>query len=552
MVLPVRALILTAFATPAFALVPLDEGALGEVAARDGITLAIATDAITAQGLSWTDDGRAFTLGSLAWRAVDSTGNPLATQRHAMLAVDAGGHSSNSSSVLALDFRLANERHRFAATRIGTALPAAFGGIAFDGTGTLATTLLLNGAGADGAFAANFSDAHLFLTGNGRQVALQNMTAALAIPALRADIETGGLRLTAPAANLSLTGGNFTFRNGGTAFTTAGTASYYGVDFVQHWQNLNLLLRGGGAVGSDGLTLALAGTLANTSSLSFRDDGNTLYYRNLSGSLAIPRLTLDVVAGDALRMNIGEFSAPGTAGRTANLVWQAGDVNVNTGAGAGARLGGLRIDIGRFDGTYLLTPGTLAGEGLRLDYQWTSDAGAIRIEDGANYVAWSNMSSFGQVNNMQLMLAADGVRWSMPDWRGGFSVGGATVNGQPHAWDGSLGYALALDATFRPGGASGQGLSFDATVTVTDPAATFVSLGDDGHYYRFGNAGGTISINDASVDVAGDALVFSFPDNRVSPADPARIGAITIDGTRIGELQFRGFDTAFELRVRGH
>jgi hypothetical protein len=162
------------------------------------------------------------------------------------------------------------------------------------------------------------------------------------------------------------------------------------------------------------------------------------------------------------------------------------------------------------------------------------------------------MSSWGAVENMQIMLAPGGVRWYLPDWRGGFTVGGASVDGDNYAWSGELAYDLSLDAIFRPGGSSGQGLGFDMDISVNDPVGNYLRFYEGDVEYRFDRAGGTIYVRNASVDLDTDgSLMLLFPDNQVASHDPARVEQISIAGQPVGEVQFRDFNTYLSIRARG-
>lgn len=548
----------------AYALQDLPDELLSEVSGQDGLSMTVSSSLLTATGLAWTDDSTKLTVDNLKLQT--KTGSPFTYTA----TVDAGTNASNEPAIgLRINQALTRQFLGSDGWHVGAAVGRT-GGFGAEFQGTLDTSMVIKGVapGFSGAFNLVLNNTDFYYVEDARQLALQSSSFTFSIPAWSAAITlASGITVTIPSASLLLAS-TATFRSGGTAYSTAGTTTAFTLDsrLDLNTASLNVVGSGGaagGGLGTQGLKLALASNITNTSYLRLTEDGNTWRADSISGSINLPRVTLDVATGpDRLQINIGDIAAPGVAGKTASANIYAGNINLN----GGTRALGLMLDVGNFDAALSLRPGGSSADGLSGDLQWRSNNGYVRFYDeaGAQYLTWGAILNQGTAAGWNIDLTATGLRFNAPSVVGDFNIGSTTVNASGLAWASKVHYDMGLDLTLKPGGASGQGLGLDSIWTINSPGTTTsVEYSDGTDNYGFYAIGGKITSTGGSIDIVNDndggflasptaRLKFILPTNVTDASNISRIGSIRMGGADMGSMQFNNFKTYLAVDMWAH
>lgn len=555
------ALVLLLLSAQAGAIEALAEHELSAVTGGDGITLDFShATQISSPDVAWNDNGTLLHLDN--FRVQAKTASPLQW----LWLIDADASSGTPALSLTQNQTLNRRFTGVDGVRFGSGT-GSVGGFGVEYQGSINQTILLGNGGFRGNLALTMNNADFYHVEDGNQMALSNGTVVLSVPAWTAAITAGtGLQFSAPFT-LDMTGAAFTHRSGGTSFTDGGT-TFGLLEAKLNASAFALGLRGGGAAGTEGLTLNSSATLNADKSSFFNviDDGNTLRFRSVSGSFTVPQLRLDMVSPDILRVNIGTYTAANVAAsaQAAQINLIVDDVNVNTVA-ATQSLFGLNGNSGLLDARLDLKAGGATGNGLRADAWWNSRNGEVRYldEEGAQYFSFGAINTYGSATGMTLDVTGagagrtdNGINLNLPNLIGDISIDNVNVSGAPTVWKGRLHYNMGLNLTFKPSGSDGtQGLRLNADWQIKNTGTdnTSVTFLDGTDSYSFENIGGTITITDATLDVTSSNRVkLVFPSNTVAATDPSRIGAIKMGGVTMGCVQFRNFQTYLSAEMWGH
>lgn len=555
------ALFLLILSAPAGAIELLAEHELSAVTGGDGITLDFShATQIGSPDVSWNDNGTLLHLDN--FRVQSKTASPLQW----LWLIDADGNAGTPFISLTQNQTLNRRFTGVDGVRFGTGT-GSVGGFGVEYQGSINQSIRLGNGGFRGNLALTLTNADFYHVEDGNQMALSNGSITLSIPAWTAAITAGtGLQVSAPFT-LDLTGAALTHRSGGTSFTDGGN-TFGQLDAKLNASAFALGLRGGGAAGTEGLTLNSSGTLNADKSSFFNvlDDGNTLRFRSISGNFTMPQLRLDMVSPDILRVNIGTYTAPNVAAsaQAAQINLTVDDVNVNAVA-ATQSLFGLNWNTGSLDALLDLKAGGASGNGLRADAWWNSRNGEARYldEEGAQYFAFGLINTYGSSLGMTLDVTGagagrtdNGINLNLPNMIGDLSIDNVNVSGAATIWKARTHYNMGLNLTFKPLGSDAtQGLRLNADWQIKNTGTdnTSVTFLDGTDSYSFENIGGTIAVTDATLDVTGTNRVkLVLPSNIVSATDPSRIGAIKMGGVNMGSVEFRNFQTYLSVEMWGH
>jgi len=555
------ALFLLMLSVQAGAIEALAEHELAEVAGGAGITVDFShSTQISSPDVTWNDNGTLLHLDN--FRVQSKTASPLQW----LWLIDADASSGTAALSLTQNQTLNRRFTGVDGVRFGTGT-GSVGGFGVEYQGSINQSILLGNGGFRGNLALNLSNADFYHVEDGNQIALSNGTVVLSIPTWTAAITAAnGLQFSAPFT-LDITGAAFTHRSGGTSFSDGGT-TFGLMDAKLNVSAFALGLRGGGAAGTEGLTLNNSGTLNADKSSFFNviDDGNTLRFRSVSGTFTVPQLRMDMVSPDILRVNIGSYTAANVAAsaQASQVNLTVDDVNVNAVA-ATQSLFGLNWNTGLVDAKLDLKAGGALNNGLRADAWWNSTGGEVRYldEEGAQYFSFGAINTYGSSTGMTLDVTGagagrmdNGINLNLPNLIGDINIDNVNVSAAPTVWKGRMHYNMGLNLTFKPGGSDGtQGLRLNADWQIKNTGTdnTKVTFLDGTDNYSYENIGGTITITDATLDVtATNHVKLVFPTNIVSATDPSKIGSIKMGGVNMGSVQFRNFQTYLSAEMWGH
>lgn len=103
-----------------------------------------------------------------------------------------------------------------------------------------------------------------------------------------------------------------------------------------------------------------------------------------------------------------------------------------------------------------------------------------------------------------------------------------------------------------------QGLSVDGYIKFNNASGmTFYDSNtaslDANRSYGFRQLTGSVTLNDASIDVTSSGLTVKMPDIRsTNNADTLRFDSLEIGGSKLGAMQFRNFQSSLEFTIAGH
>lgn len=316
----------------------------------------------------------------------------------------------------------------------------------------------------------------------------------------------------------------YNFSMSGLCFTSlmdcAANQSFGSLSGAMAYRNSYIHIFGGGRSGA-GISLNTYFEIDDTKNnyLTYTDDGQSLSADNMSGSVSVTNLTFDVVKGDPV--DHLHFQVDNVTGS-----FRAGSLNIGAGS-----IGAFAVEYEFADGDHTdkngvtrtyqnilkLSPGltdyvqdysadTLlaahgfdslftnfyagdANQGINAYLEWNMRADALYTDDYnaadliANTIVVSNFQSYGS-GNVTLDVRNDGTEdylaIGMRNLKGGYSIDGLRVGSKNAELQGGtelllpLGIYPAYDfnlnglVEMRTGGRSGNGLTFDGDILITD------------------------------------------------------------------------------------
>jgi len=500
---------------PAWAMQALDDDGLASVSGRGGISIETTGGGWSAASVEYREDGRSLRLEGVSSRPQQPG-------------------SSSSTTIDVVDERLHVEHqgrpNELAVNNIGFAgSDKSFG--AFRAFYTLGASLRLSGGGASGVAGFSVDGSRLSLDAvtfyyrdNGFDLIVRNASFDAYLNNAYLDIVSGG---NGSAVRLDLGDTRFVAHVGGIGLDlahgdpVAGVAVTPGMADTRHPEHarsfgqLDMDLRlggsiriaGGGASGQ-GLRLIPQITIAN-SLFQYKDDG-VLRAENFAGVLS---------SQNGITLDLGEDGS----GRYAQLAFQ--DLKLNASLGGliignpgNQKIGSLALDLnfqdqGARQNGVKLRPGGDPNSGLKgitADLSWNMISSSVSLTDNGNSMWFSGLRTHGSGQlsvDLTRSCAAgvstgcyagsantqpgssgydghfDGLRLGLKNLSGGYSFDGLRVGRADAPLQGGTELLVLLEIfpaydftlngqlTLRAGGASGDGLRYDADFFVTDANA---------------------------------------------------------------------------------
>lgn len=475
----------------------LDEADMAEISGQSGITMELEVG-MTADRVSYFDDGQGIHLEGFS---VSSASDPEVGARH-IIKMDIGADAS-----LNLDYLIEDRRVEFSDIRLAGAPGVSMGGIFFDHT--LEGTLRIAPGGALGGSGYTFDSAYTMTGGrlgyrtNGNEVFLDGIAMNVEALGMTLDVSGDTLLLEAPSVTGRYTVDAIRYSNNplnhgsSTDVTSGATLASYGSLEGDFNISSATEIRAGGREGQ-GLTLNNSTTI-NSANFIYRDDGNALAFRDISGAYQLNDLRMDVtqdwLGRDALGLTLGSLSGGLDIGR------------IELGA-VGKSIGSLNVNFlfadQAFNGreytnaVYLQGGGHVdAGpQGLRLATEWSLQQADFSYTDDDNRVIFSGLQSWGRGDTMVNITEAgtigeteffDGLRLGFEKIEAGYRLNGLKVGSEDAQLQGGTELLLALGVypayefevdghiTLGAGGASGEGLTINSDIQITNGRAALIA-----------------------------------------------------------------------------
>lgn len=482
----------------------LDDADMAGISGQSGITMEMDLEA-TVDRISYFDDGSGIHLDGFR---VGSASDPEGTAHH-IFKVDILADAS-----LNLDFLVEDRRLEFTDVRFDDNPALSMGGVFVDQTMTGNLKLKPGGGLENGGYLFDLSfdmtDGRLGYRTNGNEIFLDGIALSVDAPGMTLDLVGSALQLNAPSVVGSYSVDAIRYssnplNHGVSVDATSGSAlPSYGSLSGDFDLSSETRIAAGGRYGSEGLRID-SDTVINSANFIYMDDGNAIALRGITGSSSINNLRLDV--------------APDWQGRQA-LALTVDSISGNLGIDR-VELGGNGKNLGKINIDYLFADQTVNGQtytnavylqggghadagpqGLRLATQWSlADANIAYTEDG-NRVIFSGLQSWGQgditvnvTRNETLGYTRfyDGLRIGFEGVNGGYRLNGLRVGDDDAPLQGGTELLLALGVfpaydfeidgqiTLGAGGASGEGLTINSDVQITNGrAALILSPYDEG------------------------------------------------------------------------
>lgn len=530
--------------TPVWSMQALDDAGLASVSGRGGISIETSGGGWSADSLEYREDGQSLRVEGISSRAQQ-----------------AGSRSTTQIDVV--DDRLHVEHqgraNELAVNGIGFAgSDRSFG--AFRAFYTLGASLQLRGGGASGVAGVSVDDSRLSLDAvtfyyrdNGFDLIVRNASFDAYLNNAYLDIVSGG---NGSAVRLDLGDTRFVAQIGGIGLDLAHGAPDPGVavtpsapdtrhvDHARSFGQLDMDLRlggsvriaGGGASGQ-GVRLIPQITIAN-SLFQYKDDG-VLRAENFAGVLS---------SQNGITLDLGEDGS----GRYAQLAFQ--DLKLNASLGgliignpSNQKIGSLALDLnfqdqGARQNWFKLRPGGDPNSGLQgitADVSWNMVSSSVSLTDNGNSMWFSGLRTHG-VGQLTLDLTRscaggvstgcyagsvdtqpgsggydghfDGLRLGLKNVSGGYSFDGLRVGGADAPLQGGTELLVLLEIfpaydftlngqlTLRPGGASGDGVRYNADFFVTDANAA-ITVDETGRGLWLAGTRYDMHFRDGSLDV---------------------------------------------------
>lgn len=476
----------------------LDDSDMAGISAQSGITMELDLEA-TIGRITYFDDGNGIHLDGFR---IGSATDPQGEARH-IIKMDILADAS-----LNLDFLVEDRRVEFADVRLDGRPDVSMGGIFLDQNMTGSLNIAPGGAlGAEGYtfnVAYEMTNGRLGYRTNGNEVFLDGINMAVSAPGITLDVVDSVLELRSPSVMGSYSVDAIHFsgnpaNHGVSTDATSGEllASYGSISGDFDLSSLTEI-SAGGRFGEEGLRIDSETTI-NSANFIYMDDGNPIALKGISGWSNVENLRLDVAPDwngrQGLALTVDSISG--------NLEIDRIEIGSN-----GKNLGQINID-------YLFADQVIGGQtytnavylqggghedagpqGLRLAAQWSlANANIAYTEDG-NRVIFSGLQSWGQgdltVNVTRDEVRGDtrffdGLRLGFEGVKGGYRLNGLKVGDENAPLQGGTELLLALGfypsyefeidghITLGAGGASGEGLTINSDIQITNGRAAIIA-----------------------------------------------------------------------------
>ncbi|WP_148861581.1 DUF6160 family protein [Marinobacter fonticola] len=476
----------------------LDDSDMAGISGQSGITMELDLEA-TVDRISYFDDGSGIHLDGFR---LGSAADPQGEAKH-IIKMDILADAS-----LNLDFLIEDRRIEFADIRLDDRPALSMGGIFFDQN--MAGSLNISPGGALGAegytfnVAYDLTDSRVGYRTNGNEILLDGIDMSVRAPGVTLDVVDSALELRAPSVTGSYSVDAIRFSanpsNHGVSVdsTTGELLPSYGsfsgdFDFASTTR-----ITAGGRFGDEGLRIDSETTI-NSANFIYRDDGNPVALRGITGASAITNLRLDVAP-----------DRNGRQGLALTLDSFSGNLNIDR-----IEMGANGQNIGQIQFDFLFADQTISGrnytnaiylqggghsdagpQGLRLATQWSLANADIAYTEDGNRVIFSGLQSWGQgdftvnVTRREKLGGTefyDGVRLGFDGVEGGYRLNGLRVGDEDAPLQGGTELLLALgfypsyefevdgQITLGVGGASGEGLTINSDVQIGNGRAAIIA-----------------------------------------------------------------------------
>lgn len=531
--------------SPLMAMQMLDDESLAGVSGQGGISVEISGGGWAAQSVDYSQDGQILRMEALSNRPVDPASSSLTTldvvdeQLHIV-------HQGRASELNVGAFGFAGSDNSFGALRLFY---------------TLGASLLVRGGGAVGDSGLGLNDSQLSLQAmtlyyrdNGfdlivRDASLEAYVDQAALDVIGGDghdsvlrLGFGNSRLVAHigAINLDLAQGD----PEGVELVTPDNPDTRYADFPRSFGQFDMDMRLGGSIdiaagGATGEGLRFIPDVTISDSLfQYKDDG-LLRAENLSGLLR---------SQSGVTLDLDEDGR----GRYVQLAFQ--DLKLNASLGgliignpSNQKIGSLALDLnfqdqGARQNWFKLRPGgdpNSGLQGIRADVSWNMVSSSVSLTDNGNSMWFSGLRTHG-VGQLTLDLTRscaggvstgcyagsvdtqpgsggydghfDGLRLGLKNVSGGYSFDGLRVGGADAPLQGGTELLVLLEIfpaydftlngqlTLRPGGASGDGVRYNADFFVTDANAA-ITVDETGRGLWLAGTRYDMHFRDGSLDV---------------------------------------------------
>ncbi|WP_036190877.1 DUF6160 family protein [Marinobacter lipolyticus] len=516
----------------------LNDTDLAAIRGQGGITLEMEVE-VTADRVSYFDDGNGIYLDDFR---VGSATDPEGQAFH-RVRVDI-----SDDAALNLDYLIEDRRIEFGDVRLAGAPGLSMGGFFFDHS--LKGYLRIRPGGALGGSGYTFDSAYTMTAGrlgyrtNGNEIFLDNMTLTMEALGVTLDVVGETLRLEAPRIVGSYDIGAIRYsgnplNHGHSTDVTTGAAlpSYGSISGAFDLTTLTELKAGGRS--GEGLRIDHETTI-NSAHFIYRDDGNALSLRDISGHYRVSDLRLDVTDDWQGRPALG-FTLGAMDGEVNIGALEMGD--------SGRSLGEVNLSFllqaREFEGRhytnslYLQGGGhpDAGGQGLRLATEWSLALADLSYTEDGNRVIFSGLQSWGRgditvnVTRDELRNGTrfyDGLRVGFDGVKAGYRINGLQVGDEDAPLQGGTELLLALGfypayefemdghITLGAGGASGEGLTINSDIQIRNGRAALIASPYDDGSGEISQKGLWLSdlsydghIRDMTVDVTGEGLTFN-------------------------------------------
>lgn len=538
--------------SPAWAMQALDDDGLANVSGRGGISIETAGGGWSAESLEYREDGQSLRLEGVSSRPQQSG-------------------SVSATKIDVIDDRLHVEHqgrpNELVVNNIGFAgSDKSFG--AFRAFYTLGASLKLSGGGASGVAGFSVDGSRLSLDAvtfyyrdNGFDLIVRNASFDAYLNNAYLDIVSGG---NGSAVRLDLGDTRFVAHIGGIGLDLAHGDPVAGVavtpgapdtrhpDHARSFGQLDMDLRLGGSIriaaggaSGEGVRLIPQITIAN-SLFQYKDDG-VLRAENFAGVLS---------SQNGITLDLGEDGS----GRYAQLAFQ--DLKLNASLGGliignpnNQKIGSLALDLnfqdqGARQNWFKLRPGGDPNSGLKgitADVSWNMVSSSVSLTDNGNSMWFSGLRTHGSGQltvdltkscvggssagcyagsaNTQPGSSGydghfDGLRLGLNNVKGSYSFDGLRVGRADAPLQGGTELLVLLEIfpaydftlngqlTLRPGGASGDGVRYNADFVVTDANAA-ITVDEAGKGLWLAGTRYDMHFRDGSLDVTQNGVQLS-------------------------------------------
>ncbi|SNC76844.1 hypothetical protein SAMN04487881_3636 [Marinobacter sp. es.048] len=476
----------------------LDDSTLASISGQSGLSVELDLG-LTADRLSFIDDGNGIHLeGFRIGSAFDPSG-----QAFHLIQIDIEEHAS-----LNLDYLVEDRRIEFGDILLAGAPGVSMGGIFFDhsleGYLTISQGSSVGGSGYTFDSAYTMTGGRLGYRTNGNEVFLDDITMNVEALGVTLDLVGDTLTLNAPRLTGDWEVGAIRYSNSPLnhgVSVDSGTGQplpSYGSLSGSYDLSSSTRFTAGGRTG-EGLRIDNE-TVIHSASFRYRDDGQALVLRDVTGAYRINDLRLDVAADwrnrSALALSLGSMDGQFSIGAI--------------------ELGGNGKSIAQVNVSFLLEDQVFNGrnytnavylqgcghpdaspQGLRLGAEWSLRLADFSYTEDGNRVIFSGLQSWGQgavtvnvtrddvINGTKFF---DGLRIGFEDISAGYRINGLRVGREDAPLQGGTELMLALGfypayefeldghMTLGAGGTSGEGITINSDVRIRDGRAAVIAV----------------------------------------------------------------------------